>query len=146
MRIPPNRRGDGTFGVESGDSSKVKQQKELKPKWKPRGKPFEKGKPKTGGRQKGTPNKRTSVQEALEVLGYDHIAIMVHDALTTKSEVVRTTINTTFLKYTHPQMREDRIHHSGSISIEESIERIREGHKRAMAAEQAAELAKKKPA
>ncbi len=50
--------------------------------------PRPRGLPKTGGRAKGTPNKRTqSVMERLEALGCDPIAGMAKIAMNTKNRI-----------------------------------------------------------
>jgi hypothetical protein len=140
MRIPPNRRGDGTFGVEGSEASKVEKTIEARPRKTPKT-AFKKGREKTGGRQKGTPNKRTTVEEALAALNFDHIEELVNTARTTNNEVLKAQICLGFLKFTHAQKRDDTVRVSG---LENLAEQIREGHRRA--AEAAVEQVKKEPA
>lgn len=65
---------------------------------------FEKGRAKTGGRQKGTPNKKTA--EFKQVLGdFDTVREMVKLFYTTEKDDLKVAICKEFLKYEYPQRK-----------------------------------------
>ena len=65
---------------------------------------FEKGHTKTGGRKKGTPNKRTAdIIERLK--GEDIVGSLLEIAHTTEKEETKVTVYKELLKYVYPQRK-----------------------------------------
>ena len=65
---------------------------------------FQKGHSKSGGRQKGTPNKKTA--QFKDKLGnFDTVSELTHLFQTTKDESLRFAICKEFLKYEYPQRK-----------------------------------------
>lgn len=75
---------------------------------------FQKGKQKTGGRQKGTPNKRTAeIVERLEK--EDIVGSLLNIAKTTQDENIKVTVYKELMKYAYPQRKAVDI--SGDMNI-----------------------------
>ncbi len=86
--------------------------------------PFEKGKPKTGGRQPGVKNKTTQeIRDAIQLVLADKVDELAND-LTTMSEFKQWTILNAVAKYVLPTLakNEDTVEHSGEINITVSFE------------------------
>jgi hypothetical protein len=67
---------------------------------------FQKGRAKTGGRKKGTPNKNNlGVQERLEQKGINCIDEILEIARTTEDEQIRFQCYKELLKYVYPQRK-----------------------------------------
>ena len=67
---------------------------------------FQKGREKTGGRQKGTKNKlNLGVEDALNARGIDCVEEMLKIAQTTDKEDIRLTVYKELLKYVYPQRK-----------------------------------------
>lgn len=67
---------------------------------------FQKGRAKTGGREKGTKNKlNLGVGDKLDKLGVDCVAEIVQIAKTTKDEQVKLQAYKELLKYVFPQRK-----------------------------------------
>lgn len=72
--------------------------------------PFKKGKPKTGGRQKGTPNKRHTIFEALDEIqteGGDPVCLIKlwFDGLMAMPPFQRVDAIANFMKFVYPQQK-----------------------------------------
>lgn len=65
---------------------------------------FQKGKEKTGGRKKGTPNKKTAdIMERLK--GVDIVGELLEIARTTEKEDTKVTVYKELMKYVYPQRK-----------------------------------------
>lgn len=65
---------------------------------------FQKGRQKTGGRKKGTPNKRTAdIIERLQ--GVDIVGELLLIAATTEKEETKVTVYKELMKYVYPQRK-----------------------------------------
>lgn len=67
---------------------------------------FEKGREKTGGRQKGTPNKRTDVLAICEAKGLDVFASMVEIAKSEPDVGIRFSVLKELAQYIAPKRRQ----------------------------------------
>ena len=78
---------------------------------------FDKGKPKTGGRQKGTPNKRTQeIIEKLEALGCDPVEGMAKLAADeNNSAELRGRMYAELAQYVAPKRK--AVEHSGDLTL-----------------------------
>jgi len=77
---------------------------------------FEKGHIKTGGRKKGTPNKRTAdIIERLE--GVDIVGELLHIAKTSKKEDTKVIVYKELMKYVYPQRKAVEI--AGEVELPE---------------------------
>ena len=75
---------------------------------------FEKGKPKTGGRQKGTPNKAKSVKARLEELNFDIIQELYKEINLITEPRDRFAALVKFLEFVEPKLKS--VEHSGEIN------------------------------
>lgn len=87
--------------------------------------PFVKGqtKPKTGGRKKGTPNRRTFDAAALcEELGYDPLRSMIELSRSTRDEGIKVACHKEVAKYVFTQKRATELSgpSGGDITVQSS--------------------------
>lgn len=88
--------------------------------------PFEKGHKKLGGRQKGTPNKRHTIFESLEMIQtsdgepVDLVKIFIHDLFQLPA-MQRAEILVRFMEYVYPKQK--NIEMNGDMGIKVIVEK-----------------------
>lgn len=97
--------------------------------------PFEKGKPKTGGRKPGTPNRITvAVREQLEASNCNPISVLIRVMRSSKTEpALKVRVAAELARYCYPQLRSIELRTPPGSPLEVNVVSARESLARRIA-------------